>query len=54
MFTESRFVQWPHLTVTSVNMLLHGTLTCQTKHVQKHFPISLITSNFHNNGKGRG
>ena len=26
--TERRFVQWPHLTVTVLNKLLHGTPTC--------------------------
>lgn len=28
MLTEKRAVQWPHLTVTTMDKLLHGTLTC--------------------------
>lgn len=28
MLTESRLVQWPHLTVTVLKRLLQGTLTC--------------------------
>lgn len=27
--TDKRFEQWPHLTVTVLNKLLGGTLTCQ-------------------------
>lgn len=30
MLTDHRLVQWPHLTVTTSNKLLHGTLTCQS------------------------
>jgi len=29
MLTDSRLAQCPHLTVTMVSKLLHGTLTCQ-------------------------
>lgn len=28
MLTERMLVQWPHLTVTTMDKLLHGTLTC--------------------------
>lgn len=27
MLTDKRPVQWPHLTVTTIDKLLHGTLT---------------------------
>jgi len=32
ILTERRLVQWPHLTVTTIDKLLHGTLTCTSQH----------------------
>lgn len=42
MFTGSRFVQWPHRTVTVLNKLEQGTLTCNksTKKKKKKKIIS--------------
>lgn len=34
MLTDSRLAQCPHLTVTMVSILLHGTLTCRLKDKQ--------------------
>lgn len=31
MLTERRLEQWPHVTVTAIDKLLHGTLTCTSR-----------------------
>lgn len=42
MLTDSKFAQCPHLTVTIVNTLLHGTLTCKTNLIMKYNPNYLF------------
>lgn len=44
MLTVRRLAQCPHLTVTMVYMLLHGTFTCNNKHTHTHIVIPNTSS----------